>query len=509
MQLKLQKFFLCLGLTILTALPNPEWTFASEKDLNYLMRAATVRVSSLNLRHGPGTQYKVLEVLQGGTPVHYLPEPRRGWVRVTTEQGSTGWTFFKHLKPEHSRRIFPEKDVFQVPGSEPLELSQETPFRFALVNVSGLNVRSGPGTRYEILDILSEGQQIHLLGPQKNRWVKIRLSENVEGWVAGKYLSLIVADPESKPVHELQIPGHRTSLEAGILSYMEDLYRSGRLQRQDILSMVVQDLSSGKLLVSIRPRRRVKSASLIKLPILHAYMLASEKGMLEHSEIIQQHLVKMIRFSSNESTNWILEKLGGPSQVQKLLDQSSMYHELKLVEYIPEDGKTYRNKVSSADLNQILVRTWFHQILGVKSDKEQNRQASKRMLYLMSLPGYKWIQDRIKDGTCFSRRKSVRVWDKTGFVKGINGDAGIVEFNTPNGRRAYTIVLIMERENYLSIPGDANTWSARVAMVLRRISEMSYAFVSSYYNRPNQCGLGLLLQYAGRYQSGGDSKVPL
>ena len=38
---------------------------------------------------------------------------------------------------------------------------------------------------------------------------------------------------------------------------------------------------------------------------------------------------------------------------------------------------------------------------------------------------------------------------------------------------------------------------------------MSYAFVSSYYNRPNQCGLGLLLQYAGRYQSGGDSKVPL
>ena len=114
----------------------------------------------------------------------------------------------------------------------------------------------------------------------------------------------------------------------------------------------------------------------------------------------------MIRFSSNEH-QLILEKLGGPSQVQKLLDQSSMYHELKLVEYIPEDGKTYRNKVSSADLNQILVRTWFHQSLGMKSN-ELNRQASKRMLYLMSL-GLQMIQDRIKDGTCFSRRKSVRV----------------------------------------------------------------------------------------------------
>ena len=51
---------------------------------------------------------------------------------------------------------FPEKDVFQVPGSETLELSQETPFKSALVNVSGLNVRSGPGTRYDILEILSD-----------------------------------------------------------------------------------------------------------------------------------------------------------------------------------------------------------------------------------------------------------------------------------------------------------------------------------------------------------------
>ena len=134
-----------------------------------------------------------------------------------------------------------------------------------------------------------EGQQIHLLGPQKPLG-KDPSQRNRRRLGCRKIPELIIADPESKPVHELKL-GHRTSLEAGILSYMEDLYGSGRLKRQDI-PMVVQDLSSGKLLVSIRPRRRVKSASLIKLPILHAYMLASEKGMLEHSEIIQQILSK-------------------------------------------------------------------------------------------------------------------------------------------------------------------------------------------------------------------------
>ena len=501
--------FLGLGLMALYFLQSHGEVRSNDKRMNYLMRKAEVGVESLNLRHGPGTQYKVLEILPGGKSLHYLAEPRRGWVRVTTEEGTTGWTFLKFLKPEHSRRIFPEKETFQVPGSGTDQIPSEFPSQFAIVNVTALNLRSGPGSRYEVLGTLKGGSKISLLGPQKNRWVKISNSEDLEGWAAGKYLSLYHPEPETQPIHELQIPGHRTSLEAGILAYMEDLYRSGRLHRQDSLSMVAQDLSNGKLLVSIRPRRRVKSASLIKLPILHAYMLAIEEGGKEHSEQNQQHLSKMIRFSSNESTNWILKRLGGPAQVQKILNQSGMYHELKIVEYIPEDGKTYRNKVSAADLNQILVRTWFHKSLGEKNPVKQNRQASKRMLYLMSLPGYKWIQDRIKDGTCFARRKSVRIWDKTGFVKGVNGDAGIIEFDTPKGRRAYTIVMIMERENYRSIPGDANRWSAKVAMVLRRISEMGYAFVSSHYNRLNQCGLGLLLQYASRTNGENSSAVPL
>ncbi len=118
------------------------------------------------------------------------------------------------------------------------------------------------------------------------------------------------------------------------------------------------------------------------------------------------------------------------------------------------------------------------------------------MMRLLSLPGHKWMPDRIKDGTCFDKNAVVRIWDKTGFVKGINGNAGIVEIDTPHGRRAYTIVHIMERGNYRSIPGDANQWSKRVAKVMRRLSEMSYAYFSSLYNSYNRCGQQLLFHHA-------------
>ena len=110
----LHRTLLSLGLSVFFFLQNLVEIRSSDKKLNYLLRKAEVGVESLNLRHGPGTQYKILEVLSGRQRLQYLPEPRRGWVRVTTEDGTTGWTFLKFLKPDHSRKIFPEKNIFQI-----------------------------------------------------------------------------------------------------------------------------------------------------------------------------------------------------------------------------------------------------------------------------------------------------------------------------------------------------------------------------------------------------------
>ena len=117
------------------------------------------------------------------------------------------------------------------------------------------------------------------------------------------------------------------------------------------------------------------------------------------------------------------------------------------------------------------------------------------MLNLLKLPGHPWLKDRIKAGTCYSTNKTVKLWDKTGFVKGSNGNAGIVEINTPFGRKAYSIVLFIERKDFHSITGNARKWFEQASMHMRRISEMTYAYFSKRYHKYNECGLPLLMRH--------------
>jgi beta-lactamase class A len=206
----------------------------------------------------------------------------------------------------------------------------------------------------------------------------------------------------------------------------------------------------------------------------------------------------MIRYSSNASTNVILKRLGGPNKVQRLLRETNMYRELRLVEYIPADGRTYRNKLSMADLSSLFHRLWIGRVLGPGFSDLENEQASAQMLHLLSLSGRSDNKDRLKDGTCFAGNQTVRIWDKTGFVKGLNGNAGIIEIDSPHGRRAYSIVAAIERPNYRTIRGNASRWSAKVAYHLRRISELAYAFFTSRYDAFSDCGHDRLVQYATR-----------
>jgi hypothetical protein len=188
--------------------------------------------------------------------------------------------------------------------------------------------------------------------------------------------------------------------------------------------------------------------------------------------------------------------LGGPKRIQDLLNETKLYKEVKLAEAIPEDGRTYQNKISAADLNQIFVNIWSNRVIGPEFNLENNMTASKIMLHLLKLPGHSWLIDRIKAGTCFSSNKTVNIWDKTGFVKGVNGNGGIVEIDTPHGRKAYSIVMFMERDKFQTIIGDATKWSESMAMHMRRISEMTYAFFSNRYESYNKCGRSLLNRFA-------------
>ena len=366
---------------------------------------------------------------------------------------------------------------------------------YAVVTASALNLRSSPNTKGVALKVLNRGTHLLSLPSSYRKWLKVKTPKGIRGWVAQKYVKLYI--PEGLPYYagKFNSTPFTSSLEAIILQYMKEVYTKNKLQRNDKLSIVVQDLETSKLLVSLRSRQSVKSASTIKVPILHAYMIQRFDGNFIESSSHKKLIGEMIRFSNNQSTNTIIKMLGGIENVQRILNKTKLYEELSLIETIPEDGRTYRNKISAADLNKLFVKIWFESIRGSKYSTQINKSAAREMLYLLGLPGHFWLKDRIKAGTCFSANKSVKLWDKTGFVKGVNGNAGIVEIDTPHGRRAYSIVMFMEREDYNTIEGDANLWSELVSLHMRNISQIIFAFISNRYESYYECGRSQLIRY--------------
>ena len=366
---------------------------------------------------------------------------------------------------------------------------------YVFVSATALNLRSGPGVKNSVLKILPRGTHMFSLSSKNSEWLRVYVPNDFKGWVARKHVifyqpqSLISINDKSSSIHS------KSLLEAGILNYMKEIYEVNMLNINDKLSMIVEDLENGEIVVSIHPDNSLKSASTIKVPILHAYMILRTDGKLieisKHKELIN----KMIRFSSNSSTNTVIEELGGLAKIQHILEKTKIYKQIRLIEYIPENGRAYLNAISVSDLNNIFKILWFQKVLGEKYSIEQNRLVSIEILNLLKLPGYPWLKDRIQANTCFSTNKTVTLWDKTGFVKGSNGNAGIVEINTPFGRKAYSIVIFIERKDFKSIAVNARKWFVKTSMHMRSISEMTYAYFSNLYQNYNECGIPLLMRH--------------
>lgn len=69
--------------------------------------AATRYVSdqlSINLRRGPGNEYRITEMLQSGRQVEVLEESGEGWSRVRTTQGEEGWVLTRFLSDTPAAR---------------------------------------------------------------------------------------------------------------------------------------------------------------------------------------------------------------------------------------------------------------------------------------------------------------------------------------------------------------------------------------------------------------------
>lgn len=58
----------------------------------------------------------------------------------------------------------------------------------ATVDTSYLNMRSGPGVSFDVLEVLRRGTSLELTGNQQDYWVEVRTPTGSVGWVSSQYL---------------------------------------------------------------------------------------------------------------------------------------------------------------------------------------------------------------------------------------------------------------------------------------------------------------------------------
>jgi uncharacterized protein YgiM (DUF1202 family) len=144
-------------------------------------QTAVVEDGPLNLRSGPGTTFSIVAVLANGTIVEVLSGPTSAngykWYQVNAPS-ATGYV----------AGIFLAEIGFQI--GDVVYVASDT-----------LNLRSGPGTGYSIVALLSNGDQGTITdGPTSAngyRWYKVDFGGLV-GWCASRFLGLQSGPPSGQ-----------------------------------------------------------------------------------------------------------------------------------------------------------------------------------------------------------------------------------------------------------------------------------------------------------------------
>ncbi len=283
-----------------------------------------------------------------------------------------------------------------------------------------------------------------------------------------------------------------TGLEKDIEDYVGELRRQGLIRADERTAWIVYDISSDRKLAGINEDVPMESASLIKPFIALAWFHEVEAGRRKYGAVERGHMENMIQESDNRAADWFMRRLGGPAAAQSILKRNygGLLRDTKLVEYIPADGRTYRNKASVHDYSRFLYALWNGSLPRSAEIKRLMNLPKPNRLYT-SAPG-------VPEGT--------EVYDKTGTTSRLCGDMGILVARRPDGRTfPYIVAGVIQKSNPASSYGD---WMRSRGDVIRHVSEMAYEAVSgshAFADYERSSAKKAFAQDGGKEKSGGGS----
>lgn len=128
-----------------------------------------IDVGALNVRYGPGTKYDTCGKVYDGEKYDYYQE-KYGWVRI-----KEGWISLAYTDQGNSDDK-DDKDDAKIEVTD----GKTKVLGYAVIK-SGLNVRTGPGTKYDDIDTVSTGERVAYYQKDGN-WVRTK-----DGWISLKY----------------------------------------------------------------------------------------------------------------------------------------------------------------------------------------------------------------------------------------------------------------------------------------------------------------------------------
>jgi len=134
--------------------------------------AETRALDDLNLRTGPGWDYRVLLVIPAGSPVKVTGSYNKGFYPVRY-QGKKGWVDASYVSTHGGK------------------LSPLGPVR----TTDKLNLRSGPGTDYGVKLVMPAGATLKITGSYKNGFYPVRY-QGAKGWASAEYLAPVSVGPQ-------------------------------------------------------------------------------------------------------------------------------------------------------------------------------------------------------------------------------------------------------------------------------------------------------------------------
>lgn len=257
----------------------------------------------------------------------------------------------------------------------------------------------------------------------------------------------------------------RTTLQDEINSYVKGLRKAGRVSSNEATSWMVYDLSNDKIIAAINGDSPRQAASMIKPFIALAFFSEAQKGRFIYGSKSKAKFEAMIQRSSNSSTNWVIDQVGGPKKVNTILTSRfpTIFKHTSIVEKIGKGGKTYLNSASASDYIRYLKALW--------ADKLPYSAEQKRLL---NLPG----RDRVYNGAPHIP-VGTTVYNKTGSTSRLCGDMGILVATKTNEQHlVYGFVGIIEKASRTSSYG---RWIGARGNVIRGVSDLSYTYLQKAY----------------------------